>query len=76
MYTQILFHNAAPTGRALICENFILQQENDLKGTAWVIKQCMENRTRDCILTILNWPAQGADMNMIEQVWIYMEMEN
>ena len=74
-YRQIFIHPAVPTGRALIGESFLIQQNNEPKHTARVIKQYLKNRTRDGMLTVLNWPAKSSHMNIIELVWTYMEKE-
>ena len=66
-YKQILIHYAVPVGKALIGKNFVFQH------TARVIKKYLENKKRDGSLTVLNWSAQSPDMNIIEQVWTYME---
>ena len=74
-YKQILIHHAVPVGKALIGNNFVFQHDNDPKHTARVIKKYQENKKRDGSLTVLNWPHQSPDMNIIEQVWSYMEKE-
>jgi hypothetical protein len=74
-YKQILIHHTLPNGRALIGNNFVLQHDNDPKHTAMVVNQYMENKTGDGTLTVLDWPAQSSDMNIIKQVWTYMEQE-
>ena len=45
------------------------------KHTARIIKKYLENNKRDGRLTVLNWPAQSPDMNIIEKVWTYIEKE-
>ena len=74
-YKQILIHHAVPVGKALIGNNFVFQHDDDPKHTARVIKKYLENKKRDGSLTVLNWLAQSPDMNIIEQVWTYMEKE-
>ena len=74
-YKQILIHHAVPVGKALIGNNLVFQHDNDPKHTARVIKKYLENKKRDGSLTVLNWSAQSPDMNIIEQVWTYMEKE-
>ena len=58
-------HHAVPSGLALIGKNFVFQQDNDPKHTARVVKQYLENKRRDGSLTVLDWPAQSPDMNII-----------
>ena len=53
-------------------ESGIIQHDNDPKHTARVIKKYLENKKRDGSLTV---PAQSPDINVIEQVWTYMEKE-
>ena len=72
-YKQILIHHTVPVGKALIGNVF--QHDDDPKHTARVIKNYLENKKRDGSLTVLNWPAQSPDMNIIEQVLTYMEKE-
>ena len=74
-YKQILIHHAVPVGKALIGNNFVFQHDDDPKHTARVIKKYLENKKPDGSLTVLNWSAQSPDMNIIEQVWTYMEKE-
>ena len=74
-YKQILIHHAVPVGKALIGNNFVFQHDDDPKHTARVIKKYLENKKRDGSLKVLNWLAQSPDMNIIEQVWTYMEKE-
>ena len=72
---KLSIHHAVPVGKSLIGANFVFQHDNDLKHTARMIKRYLENKKRDGSLTALNWPAQSPDMNIIEQVWTYMEKE-
>ena len=74
-YKQILIHHAVPVGKSLICNNFVFEHDNDPKHTARIIKRYLENKKRDGSLTVLKWPTQNPDMNIIERVWTYMEKE-
>ena len=64
-HKQIIIHHAVQVGRALIGNNIVFQHDNDTKHTARIIKKYLENKKRDGSLTVLNWPAQSPDMNII-----------
>lgn len=49
----ILIHHAMPSGRRMIDPEFILQQENDPKYTAKVIKNHLQHKELKEVLVVL-----------------------
>ena len=64
-----------PSGGRLIGKNFTLQHDNDPKHTANIIKTCLERKTVDGTLTVLDWPPQSANLDIIEPVWDHLDRE-
>ena len=61
-YKQILIHHTVPVGKSLIGNNLLVAHSYR------IIKRYLKDKKRDGRLTVLNWPAQSPDMNIIEQV--------
>ena len=74
-YKQILIHHAVLVGKALIGNNFVFHHDYGPKHTGRQIKKCLENKKREGSLTVLNWPAQSSNMNIIEQACRYIKKE-
>ena len=53
----------------------ILQQYNNPKHTANVIKNYLQRKEEQKVLEVMVWPPQSPDLNIIESVWDYMETE-
>ena len=63
-YRQILIHHAIPSGRRMIGTKFILQQDNDPKHTANVIKNYLQHTEQQEVLEVMAWPPQSPDLYM------------
>ena len=74
-YRQILIHHAIPSGRRMIGPKFILQQDNDPKHTAKVIKNYLQCKEEQEVLEVMAWPPQSPDLSIIESVWDNMKRQ-
>ena len=72
-YRQILIHHAIPSGRRMIGPKFILQQDNDPKHTAKVIKNYLQRKEEQEVLEVMAWPPQSPDLSIIQSVWDNMK---
>uniref|UniRef100_A0A674CJV7 TBC1 domain family member 15 n=1 Tax=Salmo trutta TaxID=8032 RepID=A0A674CJV7_SALTR len=68
-YHSILHRNAIPCGRRLIGANFLLQQDNGPKHSSKLCKNYLGNKQSAGVLSIMEWPAQPPDLNLIELLW-------
>lgn len=68
--TQIFLHHAVPSGRLLTGPTLILQQHNDPKHAAKVIK--IQHKEEWEVKDVMPWSPQSPDINILECVWDYM----
>ena len=68
-YHRILWRCAIPSGKRLIGQGFILQQDNDPKHTSQKCRQYAERKQAAGVLQSKTWPPQSLDFSQIELLW-------
>ena len=74
-YKQVLFFHAIPYRKSQIGNVFIFQHDNNPKYTANAVKSYLVRKTADKTLTIMDWPPQSPDLNIIGAGWDHLDRE-
>ena len=72
-YHSILIRHAMPSGRRILGQDWIFQEDNDPKHSSKLCKDYIARKTQEGGMKKMVWPPQSPDLSPIELLWEEMD---